>query len=241
MNVQNLTMWERQCCSEFLEWLLDVLARSIKAPKPNRRIDLNLINNQIAAKCDQIFDLYRKTGVTGFAEAAEVCRRAWLQWRVEVGIQPMRRMKWRAGRLKEVGRPFIPAKEEPSDKKRQSDWMGSRFWLACLLAGTLSNKSSYGFVMTELGRRDAFVTADAIKVRVCEFKKSRSAKQLSYIARDLFDTFKSTKFRERHPGKLAQLRAVGPHLTLASDRELDLVQDLLRNGHRASRLAKIQP
>jgi hypothetical protein len=226
MSVQNLTMWQRQRCSEFLDWLLDVLARSVTATKSGRKVDLSLTNKRIAAKCRQIFDLYSKTGVSGFADAAEVCHRAWLQWRVEVGIHPMRRMKWRSGRLKGVGKPFIPAKEEPSDKKRKSDWMGSRFWLACLLAGKLGKVSSYGFVMSELRRRNAFMTADAIKVRVCEFRKSQSASQLSYIARDLFDAFKGAQFRARHPRKLAQLRAVGLHLTMASDRELDLVQKL---------------
>src|SRR5258708_39582643 len=54
MNVENLEMWEVQSWWEFLKWLLDVLARSIKATNSKRRVDLNLINNQIAANASGV-------------------------------------------------------------------------------------------------------------------------------------------------------------------------------------------
>jgi hypothetical protein len=111
--------------------------------------------------------------------------------------------------------------------------MGSRLWLASLLAGVLWKKSSYGLVTSELKLRNAHMTSDAIKVRVCEFKKGRPARELSYTARDLFDQFKRARFRDRHPRKLAELRAVGVYLTMASDCELELMRRL--TGKRPSR------
>ena len=226
MSNQNLTKWEKQRCSEFLTWLLDSLAQSITAPKSRRNHHPKLTNNQIATKYRQIYALYGKTGIMGFADAAEVFRRAWLTWRVEVGIEPMRRMRLRGARWRAVGKPYVPARERPSEKKRRSVWIGSRLWLASLLAGVLCKKSSYGVVMSELEGRKAHMTADAIKVRACEFKKAQPAIQLGFIARDLFDEFKRAKFRDRHPRKLAELRAVGLYLTMASDRELELVRRL---------------
>lgn len=226
MSVTNLTKWERRLCSEFLNWLLDSLGRSITAPKPNRQTDPKVTNNQIAAKYRQIYEFYGKTGIAGFADAAEAFRRAWLRWRVEVGLEPMRRMRLHGARWIAVGKPFVPAKERPSDKKRRSVWMGSRLWLASFLAGVLWKKSSYGFVTSELKRRNAHMTPDAIKVRVSEFKKGQAAKQLSFIARDIFDGFKAARFRDTHPRKLAEMRAVGLYLTMASERELELMQRL---------------
>jgi hypothetical protein len=226
MNAQKLTVWERRRYSEFLDWLLDSLGRMITEPKEGRKVDLNLTNKRISLKYRQIYDLYRKTGIPGFADAAEDCRRAWLQWRVEVGIEPMRRMKLHGSLWRAVGKPFVPAKVQPSDKKRRADWMGSRFWLASQVATRLSQKSSYGLVMSELARRNAHMTSDAIKVRACEFKRGKQTIQLGYIARDLFDQFKRARFRERHPKKLAELRAVGLYLTMASDRELELMRRL---------------
>lgn len=226
MTIQKLTKWEQQRCSEFLTWLLDSLARSITAPKSGRNPHPNITNNQIATKYRQIYAFYGKTGIVGFADAAEVFRRAWLAWRVVVGIEPMRRMRLHGARWRAVGKPYIPAKQRPSEKKRRSVWIGSRLWLASLLGGILSKKSSYGFVVAELERRNAHMTADAIKVRACEFKKAQPAIQLSYVARDLFDEFKHAQFRGRHPKKLAEVRAVGLYLTIASDRELELVRKL---------------
>jgi hypothetical protein len=226
MSVQNLTMWERRCCSEFLKWLLDSLGPSITAPKHKRQYDPNITNSQIAAKYRQIYEFYGKTGVTGFVDAAEAFRRAWLDWRVQVGIEPMRRMRLHGARWRAVGRPFVPAKQRPSDKKRRSVWIGSRLWLSSLVAGALWKKGSYGFVKSELELRKAHVTADAIKVRVCEFKKAQRGDQLSYIASDLFDQFKRARFRDRHPRRVPEMRAVGLYLTMASDRELELVRRL---------------
>jgi hypothetical protein len=152
-----------------------------------------------------------------------------------VGIEPMKRMNLRRGRWRTVGRPFVPANQRPSDKKRKSAWIGSRLWLASLLAGALYGKGSYGSVMSALKRRNAHMSADAIKVRACEFKKTQPTRQLGYVGRDLFDEFKRAQFRNRHPRKLAELRAVGLYLTMASDRELRLLRRITENAHRKDR------
>jgi hypothetical protein len=132
-------------------------------------------------------------------------------------------MKLHGSQWRPVGKPFIPASQWPSEKKARSVWIGSRLWLASLVSAALYKKSSYGLVMSELKRRNLHVTADAIKVRVCEFRKTQPRRELSYIARELFDGFKRAKFRDRYPKRLLRLRAVGLHLTMVTDRELELL------------------
>jgi hypothetical protein len=102
------------------------------------------------------------------------------------------------------------------------------------MAGALYKKSSYGLVMSELKRRSAYMTAEAIKVRVCEFRKARPSGELSYIARNHFDEFKRAKFRHRHPRKLPEVRAVGLYLTMATDRELELLRRLTGKAQGAA-------
>lgn len=232
MSAQKLTKWEEHRCSEFLDWLLDSIKPSITAPKSRRKPGPNSINDQIATKYRQIYEFYRKTGVVRFADAAETFRKAWLEWRVVVGIEPMKRMTLRGGRWRTVGKAFVPAKQRPSEQKRKAFWIGSRLWLASLLARALYGKSSYGAVMSALKVRDAHMSADAIKVRACAFKKMRPTTQLGYVARDLFYEFKLARFRNRHPRKLAELRAVGLYLTMASDRELGLLHRITEGTPR---------
>jgi len=234
MSVQNLTKWEQRRCSEFLDWLVDSMVPSITAPKRRRKPSLRFTNDQLATKYGQIWEFYRKTGILGFADAAEAFRRAWLQWRVEIGIQPVRRIKLLGSRWRAVGKPFVPARQRPSETKQRSVWIGSRLWLASLVAGALYKKSSYGLVMSELKRRSAHMTAEAIKVRVCEFRKAQPSGELSYIARNLFDEFKQAKFRDRHPRKLPEVRAVGLYLTMATDRELELLSRLTGKARGSS-------
>lgn len=235
MNARNLTKWEQGRCSEFLDWLVNSVAPSITTPKRGRKPSPRLIDNQLTAMYGQMWEFYRKTGILGFADATEAFRKAWIQWRMEVGVHPMRRMKLYGSQWRPVGKPFIPARHRPSDKKARSVWIGSRLWLASVVSAALYMKSSYSLVMSKLMRCNAHVTAVAIKVRVCEFRKAQSPYELAYIARNLFDEFKRTKFRDRHPKKLPQIRAVGLHLTMATDRELELLDKLTGKSERAAK------
>lgn len=85
------------------------------------------------------------------------------------------------------------------------------------------------------------MTAEAIKVRVCEFRKAQPSGELSYIARNLFDEFKRAKFRDRHPRKLPEVRAVGLYLTMATDRELELLCRLTGKARGSSAIRQEQP
>ena len=66
--------------------VVDSVARSIRAPKRGRKPSPRLIDNQLTAMYGQIWEFYRKTGILGFADATEDFRKAWIQWRVEIGV-----------------------------------------------------------------------------------------------------------------------------------------------------------
>lgn len=206
MRTKSLTRSDRVFYEDFLDQLLDQVASVISGEKRARGFKDPVNSRQLNTTYQKILQIYRRSAFPKFGYAAELFQEACVSWRSIRRSPPVR---------------------------RRSVWVARMLWAATGIADLLQPRSSYVFLSGRLREREAYISASAIKVRVCNFSKGIPGNCSVKVARTVFEEIKSRQFREKRPNALPKFRDLGgADLTLASNRELRLLERIDRKAYR---------
>ncbi len=203
MKYANLTTAETRLCKGFFDWRIDSITQFTEAQIKGTGHHRQVTSEQFEKELRRIWEYYRETGITEFADAAQ---------KFQVGWQFYRRLTHKPKPAKQV----------------RSEWMGFRLWLSYRLTSLIHKGSGYAFISEQLESRDVYLDTDAIKMRVNAFEKRQRSRKGGDAIRELFEGFKSARDHSRHPRKMRSVRWVNHFFTSLTDRDLKFLSKMSR-------------